>query len=224
MRLIVSFFLSVIIYFLIIVFFVFFLFKENKTQEVLVHTAIVPKTSSLKNNTKTTKKKTVFKQVKKTVKKIEKPKKIGSKTNLETGGDVTFDDIFKNVKTNVPTTPVKLKKSEMSRFKGIKRIEKNLKNVKLLNINISYQNKSDIKKGDVDLIIAKISKVWYEISNIPGEYAKINVINNNGNIDVVILDSNLDRVKQLELINMIKQLKFDKNFNLNILFQTKVNK
>jgi hypothetical protein len=34
----------------------------------------------------------------------------------------------------------------------------------------------------------------------------------------------LNDEKQIALINMIKSLKFEKNFNLNILFQTKVNK
>jgi len=224
MRLVISFFLSLIIYIAIVFLFLSFLLKKQQPQkEVLVHTAIIVNQkiqNSIKNVVpkKRIQKQTVKKVTKKTV------KKSGSKTNVAKGGDVSFNDIFKNVKANVPTTPVKLKKSEMSRFKGLQRIEKNLKNVKLLNINISYQSNSNTKKQDIDRVIAKISKVWYEISDIPGEYAKINVINNNGNVQVIILDSNLDDEKQIALINMIKSLKFEKNFNLNILFQTKVNK
>jgi hypothetical protein len=224
MRLVISFFLSLIIYIAIVFLFLSFLLKKQQPQkEVLVHTAIIVNQkiqNSIKNVVpkKRIQKQTVKKVTKKTV------KKSGSKTNVAKGGDVSFNDIFKNVKANVPTTPVKLKKSEMSRFKGLQRIEKNLKNVKLLNINISYQSNSNTKKQDIDRVIAKISKVWYEISDIPGEYAKINVINNNGNVQVIILDSNLNDEKQIALINMIKSLKFEKNFNLNILFQTKVNK
>ncbi|WP_457560532.1 hypothetical protein [Caminibacter sp.] len=226
MRIVVSFLLSLIIYISIIFLFISFIFKKQKKQEVLVHTAIVVRSKTIKNNI-ITPKKTITQKVKKTVaKKVNKKVTRGSRTNIETGGDVTFNDIFKNVKTNVPTTPVKLKKnSQMSRFKGIERIEKNLNKVKLLNINISYQTNSlNVKGEELNKIIEKISKVWYEISNIPGEYAKINIINNNGNISVVILSSNLDINKQKLLIDLIKNIKFDKNFDINILFQTKVNK
>jgi hypothetical protein len=227
MRLLVSFFLSLIIYSAIIYFFLFFVIPKNKKQEeVLIHTAIIPqKIEKNINNNKTKKTIKNTTPVKKTQPK--KVKKIGSKTNIKKGGSVDFNDIFKNVKENIETTPVKLKKSdEMSRFKGIKRVEKLLKKVKNLNVNVEFENKSSTKitNEKINEIINKIGEIWYEISVIPGEYAKINVINQNGNVYVTILDSNLDLNKQEELVNRIKSLHFNENFDINILFQTKVNK
>jgi hypothetical protein len=228
MRLLISFFLSVFVYVLIILFFLSFLFKKNTQKEVLIHTAIVVNTKEKALLNKTPKKKTIKPKKRETkpkkIEKIKKIKKIGSKTNVAKGGDVSFKDIFQNVKANVPTTPVKLQKSQMSRFKGLKRIEKNLNNVKLLSVDISYQSNSNSQKADIDEVIKKISDIWYQISDIPGEYAKINVINENGKVDVLILDSNLNQEKQVELVNLIKSLHFNKNFNVKILFQTKVNK
>ncbi len=227
MRLLISFLLSLLIYAVIVYFFIFFIIPKNeKKKEVLIHTAIIPQT-----NIKThqiNKKKSITNKVVKKIKKVEKKvKKIGSKTNIKKGGEVDFNDIFKNVKANIDTTPVKLKKSdEMSRFKGIKRVEKLLKHVKNVNVNVEFENKSTSKISDekINEIINKIGEIWYDISIIPGEYAKINVINQNGKIYVTILDSNIDQTKQEELINRIKNLNFDENFNMNILFQTKVNK
>ncbi len=214
MRLLISFFLSVFVYILIIVFFAFFLLKKDEQKkEVLIHTAIIPQIQkkSLK----------VQKKVKKVEKKIKKKVKQGSKSNVEKGGDVSFEDIFKNVKASVPTTPVKLKKSNMSRYKGI---EKTLNKVKLLNVDISYKNNSKNDNVNVNEIIKKISEIWNLISDVPGEYAKIKVINRNGNIDVIVLDANINTRQQHRLINEIRRLNFNKDFDLDILFQTKVSK
>jgi len=232
MRLLVSFFLSLLIYSLIVfLFFKYILLVHKKPQkEVLVHTAIVQNSVKYipKQTPKPVKKKLKISKSK-SVKKPQPIKKIkrGSKTNITKGGEIDFNDIFKNVKENVDTTPVKLKKSEeMSRFKGLKRIEKLLKSVKNISVNISYENCSSnkLKEAEINQIIGKIAQVWNEISDIPGEYAKIYIINNNGSVSVVIFDSNLDENKQKALISLIKTLKFDKDFDLNILFQTKVNK
>ena len=227
MRLIISFFLSLIIYSAIIYFFLFFVIPKNKKQEeVLIHTAIIPQKIE-KNINKKPKKTTIRNTAPAKKAEPKKVKKIGSKTNLKKGGDVDFKDIFKTVKENIETTPVKLKKSdEMSRFKGIKRVEKLLKKVKNLNVNVEFENKSSSKitNEKINEIINKIAEIWYEISVIPGEYAKINVVNKNGSVYVRVLDSNLDLKKQEELINRIKSLDFNENFDINILFQTKVNK
>jgi len=228
MRLIISFFLSLIIYSAIIYFFFFFIIpKTKKQEEVLIHTAIIPQ--KIEKNIQNNSKKTTMQNTPPPAKKAEpkKVKKIGSKTNLKKGGNVDFKDIFKTVKENIETTPVKLKKSdEMSRFKGIKRVEKLLKKVKNLNVNVEFENKSSSKitNEKINEIINKIGEIWYEISVIPGEYAKINVVNKNGSVYVRVLDSNLDLKKQEELINRIKSLDFNENFDINILFQTKVNK
>ena len=140
---------------------------------------------------------------------------------------MAFNDIFKNVKANVPTAPVHLKKQlVMSRFKG-NNILKNLSKVKAINVNISYEtqnNNSNVKQNKINELINKIGQVWYQISNIPGEYAIIKIIVQNFQINAIILDSNLNKNEQEMLVNQIKQIKFDKNINLTVKFQTKVNK
>ena len=229
MRLFISFILALISYSLIL-FVLYFLFpKPIKQKQVLIHTAIVTKNFSLKNNV-SKKQKTI----KIPIKKISKPKlikkivrKTKAKSSITQSGSVGFNDIFKNVKTNVPTTPVHLKKQFiMSRFKG-NNILKNLSKLKTPNINISYlaiKNSSNVKKSDVNKLINKIGQIWYQISNIPGEYAIIKIIVNNFQINAIILDSNLNQSEQQMLITQIKQIKFDKNIELTVKFQTKVNK
>ena len=230
MRLLVSFFLSSFIYFCILFFFYKLFFNsETTSKEVLVHTAI--NTSLITSSSeKKEVKRSIKKQIKKEVSKKTPPKKKvkqGSKTSITKGGNVNFKDIFKNVRADVDTTPVKFAKfEEKSRFKGIEKIQKNLSKIKNINGDIQFQNNSSSKISDaeVDKIVNKIGKIWYEISDIPGEYAKINVISSGGRVKVIILDSNLDERKQKELISLIENMNFNKNFNLNILFQTKVNR
>jgi hypothetical protein len=227
MRLIISFFLTVIIYSFIILFLYFLLVKSpKKKEEVLIHTAISFETNkkrTIKQNIpkKEKKVKKEIKQVKKEIKKV----KIGSKSSISKSGNVDFEDIFKNVKANVPTKPVNLKKSlDISRFKGLSRIEKQLKNLTNVNIDVTISSNNSLKEKKLNEIIDKIGKIWYEISNIAGEYAKINVISQNGQVKAFVIESNLDEEKQKELIEKIESLHFDKNFNLDILFQTKVSK
>jgi len=229
MRLFISFILALFSYALII-YFLYFLFpKPIKQKQVLIHTAIVTKNFSLKNNI-SKKPKTI----KIPIKKISKPKpvkkivrKTKAKSSITQSGSVGFNDIFKNVKTNVPTAPVYLKKQlVMSRFKG-NNILKNLSKLKTLNINISYsttKNSSNVKKNDINKLINKIGQIWYQISNIPEEYAIIKIIVNNSQINAIILDSNLNQSEQQMLITQIKRIKFDKNIELTVKFQTKVNK
>ncbi len=228
MRLFISFILAFFSYALII-YFLYFLFpKPIKQKQVLIHTAIVVKDFSLQNHIK---KKAI---VKTPIKQISQPKsvkkiirKTKAKSSITQSGSVGFNDIFKNVKTNVPTTPVHLKKQlVMSRFKG-NNILKNLSKLKAINVNISYETQkssSNIKKNDVNKLINKIGQIWYQISNIPGEYAIIKIIVNNSQINAIILDSNLNQSEQQMLINQIKLIKFDKNIELTVKFQTKVNK
>jgi len=229
MRLVISFFLALISYFLIL-FILYFLFpKPVKQKQVLIHTAIVTKNFSLKNSI-TKKTKTIKPHVKETLKQTSVKKvvhKTKAKSALTQGGNVAFNDIFKNVKANVPTAPVHLKKQlVMSRFKG-NNILKNLSKVKTINVNISYEtqnNNSNVKQNKINELINKIGQVWYQISNIPGEYAIIKIIVQNFQINAIILDSNLNKNEQEMLVNQIKQIKFDKNINLTVKFQTKVNK
>ena len=229
MRLVISFFLALISYFLIL-FILYFLFpKPVKQKQVLIHTAIVTKNFSLKNSI-TKKTKTIKPHVKETLKQTSVKKvvhKTKAKSALTQGGNVAFNDIFKNVKANVPTAPVHLKKQlVMSRFKG-NNILKNLSKVKAINVNISYEtqnNNSNVKQNKINELINKIGQVWYQISNIPGEYAIIKIIVQNFQINAIILDSNLNKNEQEMLVNQIKQIKFDKNINLTVKFQTKVNK
>lgn len=221
MRLIISFILSVTIYFLILLFLYFALFKKPiPKQEVLIHTAIITPQIKLKKSIKN-EIKSHPKILKKTIKKV---KKIGSKTNLSTGGKVNFNDIFKNVNYNIPTKKIELKKQAvLSRFRA-NNILKQLKKIKNINVNISFKTTSNVKKEKINELIKKIGEIWYEISNIPGEYATINFINRNGHIEVYILNTNLNNEKQNLLINKLQNINFDKNINLTVKFQTKVNK
>jgi ABC-type Na+ efflux pump permease subunit len=225
MRIIVSFILTVIVYGMIAVFFLFFLFPKPKPEKkVYIHTAIIAKIAKInsyaKKESKTIKKKTVSK-IKKTPKKV---KKQGSKTDMtHGGGDIGFNDIFKNVDYNVNTGKVVQKKQlDMSRFRGI---ERNLKKIKKISVEVNFVQNGGKKlsKDEINSIITqKLYSIWYDISTIPSEYAKINIQSENGNVEVNILDSNLPVSKQTALINEIKKTNFDKNFNITVLFQSKV--
>ncbi len=219
MRFIVSLFLTLIFYFLIL-FFLYFIFfqKPFKKKEVLIHKAII--------TPKIVQKKSLKQEVKKSinVKKSIKPKKEGSKKSITKGGKVNFNDIFKNVNYSVPTKKVKLQRQNvLSRYKA-NNILKKLQKIKNISVNISFKTSSNIKKEKLDKIVEKIGGVWYDISNIAGEYATIKFISQNGKIYVSILDTNLDPVKEKMLLTKLKNIKFDKNVNLVIKFQTKVNR
>jgi len=218
MRILFSFILSLIVYFLIILFLYFTFFKKNEKKEVLIHTAIIqPEIKQIKN--------TSIKHIKKSVtKSVKKPiKKTGSKKNITRSGNRDFKDIFKNVNYNIPTKKVSLKKEEaLSRFKA-DNIEKKLKNIKSINTNISFSTSSNVKKEKIDELVKKIGNVWDEISDIPGEYATIKFINQNGKVFVYILQTNLDQTKQQILLEELKNINFNKNIELKVKLQTKVN-
>jgi len=221
MRILFSFILSLFVYFLIILFLYFAFFKKNEKKEVLIHTAIIyPQIKQLKK----TSIKYVKKSITKSVKNKKIIKKIGSKKNITRSGNANFNDIFKNVNYNIPTKKLSLKKEEiLSRFKA-NNIEKELKNIKDINVNISFSTSSNIKKEKINELVKKIGNVWNEISDIPGEYAKIKFINQDGKVFVYLLESNLDISKQKILLEKLKNIQFDKNIDLTIKLQTKVNK
>jgi len=225
MRLLISFFLTLIIYSGILAFLYFILIphkKEEKKVEVLIHTAVSAPKSPVK---KKVKKEAIKVEQKQEIVQKTETKKLGSKSAFTQGGDIDFNDIFKNVKANVPTTPLKFKKNLIiSRFKGLNKLQKKLNNIKSINFKVTFNGNNSLKKENVDEIIQKIGQIWDEISNLPGEYAKINVISTPNGVRAVILESNLDSQKQQMLIQKIESLNFEKNFNLNILFQTKVGK
>ncbi|AZV46023.1 hypothetical protein C3L23_01675 [Nautilia sp. PV-1] len=225
MKIAVSFILTVIIYGLIVVFFLFFLFPKPKPEKkVYIHTAIIAKKAKINSNAKKQSKKIKKKIVSKIKKTSKKVKKSGSKTNMTHGGqDIGFNDIFKNVDYNVETKKIVQKKQlDMSRFRGI---ERNLKKIKKISVEVNFVQNSGKKltKDEInDIISQKLYSIWYDISTIPSEYAKINIQSMNGNVEVNILDSNLPVSKQTMLINEIKKVKFDKSFNITVLFQSKV--
>jgi len=224
MRLLVSFFLTVVIYAAIVFFFLFFIFqKPEPEKKVYVHTAIIAKKAKI-NSTAVKKqdlKKSTVSKIKKTEKKI---KKHGSKSDMTHGGDdIGFNDIFKNVDYNVDTEKIKQKKQlDLSRFKGI---ERNLKKIKKISVKVNFvqNSKQKLSKEEIDDIISqKLYSIWYDVSQLPVDYAKIEIINENGNVVAKILESNLPEDKQLQLVNEIEKVKFDKNFNITVLFQSKV--
>jgi len=225
MRLLVSFLLTLIVYSFVVVFFLFFLFPKKKPEkQVLVHTAIIAKKAKINSNAKKNTKKIKKTTVAKIKKAVKKTKKSGSKSNVTHGGkDIGFNDIFKNVDYNVDTKKtVQKKQLDMSRFRGI---ERKLKNIKKLSVEVNFVQNSGKKltKEEInDIISQKLYSIWYDVSTIPTDYAKINIQSINGRVIVNILESNLPQSRQRELINEIQNVKFDKNFNITVLFQSKV--
>jgi len=209
---IVSFFLSFIITSLMLGGLFLYLFYKKPQKKVFIHTAIIaPKESKINRIKKVVKKKIPKKNVKK-----------GSKSSITKSGDIDFNDIFKNVNYNVKTDKVKLKKNDsINRLKGIKQ---ELENLKINELKFKVADKKVGKKNLQNEVLLKLQKVWNEISDIVGEYAKIRVNVFNNRIEVVILKTNLSLEKQKELISKIEALKFKKNFSLLVTFQTKVNK
>ena len=227
MRIVISLLLTVIVYSLIVYFFLFyFLPKQKKEKRVYVHTAIIAKKAKInKDGDKKSKKRVVKKKITKIKKSVKKVKKSGSKSNITHGGkDIGFNDIFKNVNYNVKTKKI-IPKAEldMSRLKGI---ERNLKNIKKLSFEVNFvqQGGEKLSKEEInDIITQKLYKIWDDVSTMPSDYAKINIQNINGKVYAVILDSNLNVNKQNRLVKEIESLKFDKNFNITVIFESKVN-
>jgi hypothetical protein len=225
MRVVISLILTLFFYSLILFFFFLIFNKPKPKHEVLIHTAIIVpnKIKSIINNHAKKSEIIEKKSVKKTVKKINKVKK-GSKSSFTKGGDVNFNDIFKNVNYNIDTKKLhRMKQLDMSRFKGV---ERNLKKIKLINFDISYTNSGgSVSNKEIENIIAKkLSPIWDLISNIVSEYAKINIISDGKNVYVNIIESNLPENKQNLLIEKIKELNFNKKFNITVKFITKANK
>ena len=225
MRLLVSFVLTLIVYSLIVVFFLFFLFPKKKSEKrVYVHTAIIAKKAKINSHAKKNSKSIKKTQVSKIKKSVKKTKRSGSISNVTRGGkDIGFNDIFKNVNYNVDTKKIVQKKQlDMSRFRGI---ERNLKKIKKISVEVNFVQNSGKKltKEEInDIISQKLYSIWYDVSTIPSDYAKINIQSLNGQVFVNILDSNLPQDRQNQLINEIKKVNFDKNFNITVLFQSKV--
>jgi len=225
MRFLVSFLLTLIIYSLIVLFLVFFLFPKKKPEKkVYIHTAIIAKKAKINTNAAKNTKSIKKKQVSKIKKAVKKTKKTGSKSNITHGGeDIGFNDIFKSVNYNIDTKKIVQKKQlDMSRFRGI---ERNLKKIKKISVEVNFVQNSGKKltKEEInDIISQKLYSIWYDVSTIPSDYAKINIQNLNEKVYVNILDSNLPLDRQNQLINKIKKVRFDKNFNITVLFQSKV--
>jgi len=220
MNLFFSFILTVIIYILIVVAFLFFLFPKIKKKEkkIYVHTAIIAKKSRIikkgSNRIRQNSKKRIGKAFKKG------SEKKGSKTNITKGGEeIGFNDIFKNVDYNVSSKKVVLKgQSDMSRLKGV---ESNLKSLKAFNINLVQNNGEKLTNKEYSEIEYKLYAIWDSVSELVTDYVEAKIENINGKIYVTILNSNLDLDKQNELIKRIGKEKFDKEFDLTVLFQSK---
>jgi hypothetical protein len=224
MKILISLLLSIVVYSIIVYFFIFFLFPAKKSEKkVYIHTAIMAKKAKFNLNASNSKniKKTTVSKIKKSVKKV---KKSGSVSNVTHGGkEIGFNDIFKNVDYNVDTKKIIQKKQlDMSRFKGI---ERNLKKIKKISVEVNFVQNSGkrLTKEEInDIISQKLYSIWYDVSTIPSDYAKINIQNLNTGVVVNILDSNLPIDRQNLLIEEIKKVNFNKKFNITVLFQSKV--
>ncbi len=111
----------------------------------------------------------------------------------------------------------------MSRFKGIEQELSKIKSISTnLNVNVSQSKSSHLSKKEIqNLVIKKLSTIWYDISEINGEYAKIHIVSMDGIVEAQILDSNLAEYKQKELLKRVEEMSFNKNFDLIVYFKTK---
>ena len=215
-----SFFLTVISYFTTGVV-IYSLIPKGKKEEkkVYIHTAIIAKQAKVIKKGSNNKTMQISKKRVEEISKKELQKK-GSKTSLTKGGEkIGFNDIFKNVDYNVATKKIVLKaQSDMSRLKGV---ENNLKSLKTFNINLVQNSGEKLTDKEYSEIEYKLYNIWDNISDSPKDYTKIIIKSINGKIYATILDSNLDLDKQNELIEKIEKERFNKEFDLTVLFQSK---
>jgi len=219
MNLLFSFILTVIVYIFIVVFLFFLVIpKEKKVQKrVYIHTVIIPKkTRVIKKNNK------IIHASKKRVIGFSKKnsQKIGSKSNKTVGGEkIGFNDIFKNVDYNITTEKIVLEEqSGMSRLKGVK---SNLKSLRSFNINLVQNSGKELTDKEYSEIEYKLYNIWDSVSTLVIDYAEVKITNKNGKTYVAILNSNLALNKQNELIRKIESEKFNEEFDLTVLFQSK---
>jgi hypothetical protein len=221
MRLLISFFLSLLIYTFLILFFFYFVISTNKSKkvkQVYIHQAIVNKKQNMHKITKS--KQIVKKEIKKSKKSIKKTKDTFSKG----GEDIKFDDIFANTPDNILTKKVLQKKQKnMTKKRGNSEFSKLVKKeLSKLNSNISIVSNSDKKSSDY--ISNEFEKVWASIDTEDGNFVKLRVDVVNGSLNLFVIATNLDTILLNKFLNKLRNIDTSKikNFHGVIIFNTKL--
>ena len=224
MRLIASFFLAVFFYIAIIGFFIYFLISQQKVQKpkvVYIHQAIITK----KIKKSKPKKNNIVKQTKQKIEKVtekskQNAKQTASKNSISTGGDdIKFDDIFSNVSDNVKTTKIKQKKKhQLTKQKSLLDEVKNQINKLKTSMRISNQN-GDSK--DLEYIQNELARVWNSILTNDGDFIKIKINIQNGNLNFVVIATNLDTIRLNKFKSELRQINTAKLNNLNAVIDFK---
>ena len=230
MRLFISFLLSLFIYSLLIGLFIYFIISTNKQQQVkqvYIHQAIV---KSVKKQTIAKIKKPVKKEIKKEIKKPAKkePIKKTEDTISKGGQNIKTEDLFNEISDNIPTEKIVHKKQKnMTKKKGnsdfSKLAKKTLSNLES-NLQSSAVIVSNSDKKSSDYISNEFGKIWSQIDTQDGNFVTLAVDVVNGQLNVVVIATNLDTIllnqflKKLKLIDTSKI----KNFDGKITFNTKL--
>jgi hypothetical protein len=233
MKLILSFFLSFFIYIFLIFFFIYFIFfttnKKEKIKQVYIHKAIInniKKNNIQQDNTQVKKilklpvKKVIKKEVKDTIKK--------SKDSFsKSGKDIKFNDIFSNVSDKIPTKKiVRIKHKNMTKKRGNSDDFTKLIKEKLSKLESDISIKSTSDKKSKDYILNEFEKVWAEINTVDGNFVTLKIDVENSKINLFVISTNLDTILLNQFLRKLKQIDISKikNFHGTIMFNTKLKK
>ena len=216
MKIVISLFLTIFIYFgLVIGFYLALLQKKNiqKPKVVYVHTAILAKQEKKEKPKKHIVKNTATNKISKQTK---------TKDSFSSGGDdIKFDDIFSNVSDNVTTSKIKYKKhQEMTKKVGntnSKEVQKELSKLKFT----SKLSNTQGAQVDLNYIQNQFSKVWSLINTNPGDFVRVQVNIYNGVVNVVVIATNLDTIRLNQFLQDLKSIDTSKIKNLRAVIDFK---
>jgi len=223
MRLFASFILSIFIYSGLLFFFILIIQQNNseKPKIVYVHQVITNnKIAKIEKKQPNNIQKIIKKKVEE---KIKTPKKIENKTkdDFSKGGEYKIDDLFSNVDDNIPTTPIRKKqKKNITKKKGNTISNEVKKVLQKLKTNMTVSNiKGDTK--DTEYIQNELSKVWSQINTDVNDFVKIKINITNGNINVVVISTNLDTIRLNQFLSKIKLVNTTKTGNIDAIIEFK---
>jgi len=218
MRMVFSFFLSLLIYFLILSFFVYIVVfdsKPKKPKVVYVHQAILNyKTSKIAPKIRQKITKTNFSK--------QKSKTIKTKSSFSKGGKDSLDDIFANVSDNVPTSRIKQKKhSKMTKKYGSSDVKNILKELTKIKKQVSLNSVAGDKKS-ANQISNIFANIWAQIQTSPGDFVRLSVVLIDGDIKISVISTNLDTIRLNNFLAKLKKVNTSKMKNLNVVIDFNV--
>ncbi len=218
MRMVFSFFLSLLIYFLILSFFVYIVVFDNKPKKpkvVYVHQAILDyKTSKIAPKIRQKITKTNFSK--------QKSKTIKTKSSFSKGGADSLDDIFANVSDNVPTSRIKQKKhSKMTKKYGSSDVKNILKELTKIKKQVSLNSVAGDKKS-ANQISNIFANIWAQIQTSPGDFVRLSVVLIDGDIKISVISTNLDTIRLNNFLAKLKKVNTSKMKNLNVVIDFNV--